>query len=458
MNTEIIFHKGTKGSGVVIELIYDHARVLFDFGAPFEPLAQIYDGKLNKRLRSRVKDALLLEQIPYIDGVFPASDIADIDLISAEDSQYDTLVLISHLHLDHMSGIDLIHPDIPVYMHFNAYKLQKCLEEIGESVHYRDYSYFEYEQMLTIGQIEIIPFFSDHPCYGSSGFLIKTPTSTVFYSGDIRFHGLQSKRAFDELTKISKTPIDLLIIDGTTYSNQEFTYDADQTLLSVPSKKLLDHCLSENDIYRQLKDELSKTTALGVFNIYHRDLQLITALIKMAKSTKREIVFEPKTAYLVHELLAIRPKVIDLENNTLVLDQRSYDFVDKQAIIDHPEHYLIQNSYVNILELIDYRHISGIYFHLFGEPFVSATKEYKIMTNVIANLAWRFVSYTNLYAFNHAYPNHLAYMIAKLNAKTVVAVHSRSPEKMNPVHSKQIFPIEKITYLLVNGDLIEKAS
>ena len=75
------------------------------------------------------------------------------------------------------------------------------------------------------------------------------------------------------------------------------------------------------------------------------------------------------------------------------------------------------------------------------------------MLNVIKKLKWEFSSYTNLYSFSHAYPEHLRNMVEKINAKTVVAVHSRNPEKLDPVNSIQFFPTEGCEYILQDGIL-----
>ena len=95
----------------------------------------------------------------------------------------------------------------------------------------------------------------------------------------------------------------------------------------------------------------------------------------------------------------------------------------------------------------------GKYFHLLGEPLVKDCKEYAIMCNFVEKLKWDFVTFINLYSFSHAYPNHLYEVIRTINPTTVVAVHSKHPEKLNPVNSIQVIPEENKNYLLENGKL-----
>ena len=62
--TTVNIYRGTHGMGVVIAISFNKDRVILDFGAPFTPLSQVYDGEVRARQANRVKDALLLERIP----------------------------------------------------------------------------------------------------------------------------------------------------------------------------------------------------------------------------------------------------------------------------------------------------------------------------------------------------------------------------------------------------------
>ena len=131
-NTEIRVYRGTQGMGVIIEITYGMDRIIMDFGAPFTPLNDLYDSQIRIREDHRVKDAILSGRIPAISGVFPKQDLQDLTLTSFEECPYHTAIFISHLHLDHMSEIDKIATDIPVYMHKEALKLKEVLENTEE--------------------------------------------------------------------------------------------------------------------------------------------------------------------------------------------------------------------------------------------------------------------------------------------------------------------------------------
>jgi ribonuclease J len=461
VKTKINFIRGLHGTGVIIMITFNKSRVIFDFGAPFDPLNQIYDGTVLARNKNRVKDALLLKKAPSIDYLYSQKDLDDISLKPAENSPYQTAVFISHCHKDHMSEIDKIDCSVPVYLHSSGLKLKQTLEDIQEEPYIRDYNAFEYNQKITVGEIEVTPCFADHTCIGSAGFLIKTKDSTIVYSGDIRFHGLENNTAWQIVQQMSEQKIDLLIVDSTTTSSDEFFYSKNEIeRLNAPSKEILKGMFTEQNIYDDIKAQLNYHQGIAIFNLYHRDIRMLENIIKIAREYNRTAVFEPHTAYIINEMLNMSVNVMFPSNN-LQFDfyQKTIEnnsIIHKREILKNPDRYFIQNTYNNILELTDYDGINGIYFHLFGQPLIQEQKHYKIMKNIISKLHWNFFSYINLYSFSHAYPNHLAYYIQKLNPKSVVAVHSKNPEALNPVKAKHFLPKENVDYYLINGQLVEK--
>lgn len=461
MKTKVNFVRGLHGMGVVIMITYNKSRVIFDFGAPFEPLTQIYDGTVLPRNKNRIKDALLLNKAPMIEYIYSQESLGDINLKPVEDNIYQTAIFISHCHKDHMSEIDKVDPSIPVYLHTSGLKLKQSLETIREEPYFREYSGFEYNQTISVGDIEVTPYFSDHTCIGSASFLIKTKDSTIVYSGDIRFHALESERAWQAVQKMSEHEIDLLIVDSTTTSASEFVYSENEIRqLNIPSKEVLKGMITEQKIFDDISQQLNNHQGIAVFNLYHRDIRMLEHIIRIAQRFNRQAVFEPHTAYIINKLLNMSVYVMFPDNNLnfhFYNDVRENNTVIcKNELLKNPDGYFIQNTYKNILELTDYDGINGIYFHLFGEPLVKGQKHYQIMKNVIEKLQWKFFSYINLYSFSHAYPNHLAYYIQKLDPKAVVAVHSKNPEALNPVNAKHYLPKENVDYYLIDGQLIEK--
>lgn len=460
MKSEIVFYEGLSGSGVVASITYGKSRVIFDFGAPFNPMTQPYDGQVERRVKSWVKDAIRLGQIPPIDGVFCESDLEPSRGITPyEKSDLTTGIIISHLHLDHMSAIGMAHPDLPVYIHRDGYRLQLLLNEIGEAVGTRDYSPVEYYEPFQIGEIRVTAYFSDHPCAGAAGYLIETPDGKYYYSGDVRMHGSRLDKVVEDIEKIAKEQVDVLILEATTFSPSKFEVDEEAL---KPSFDLPKGMVSEEQLLDQVLADLLKNKELGIFNIYHRDMELIKGLFDIAQRSNREIVFEPKTAYIVMKMLNLFPTILIPDNKEyeeplpeyfLEVKQKARRVVCYQDIQDSPEKYFLQNSYENILELFDLPAQGARYYHLYGTPLVEGAKDYNNMLRVLKMTGTHYAAFANLYCYNHAYPNNLLYMANQIKAKNLIGVHSSSPEKLVCEASRPVLPQKGEVFQLEDGRL-----
>lgn len=461
MSTEIIFHEGLNGSGVVVSVSTHLARVIFDFGAPFNPMTQPYDGQVERRKKAKVNDAIRLGQIPPIDGVFATQDLDPMcSILPFEKSRLQTGVIISHLHLDHMSGIGMVHPEIPVYLHRDGYELQMVLNEIGESVGDRDYSPIELHEPFAVGDIQITAFFSDHPCAGAVGYLIETPDGKLYYTGDIRMHGNRVARVVEEIERVANEHVDILIMDTTTLSPSIYS---SMTERFEPSLSIPEEMPTEQQVFDQVFIDLVQADGLGIFNIYHRDIEFIKGLFDIARRANREIVFEPKTAYVVNHILGLFPAIYVPDNNEYGQAAPKYfgdlmamapRVVSVQEINASPQRYFLQNSYENILELFDLLPHGARYYHLNGVPLVKGARDYANMMRVLQLTHIPYATFANLYCYNHAFPNNLLYMAEKIHARYLVGVHSSHPERLTSrVSSEQIIPKKGIPLYLVDGEV-----
>ncbi len=451
--TRLTFYRGTQGMGVVIAVTCGKDRILFDFGAPFDPKNEVYDKSVRRRVRHAAFDSLTLSKIPPVPGIFSKESLYGKDLQPYEESDLNSAVFICHLHLDHMSEIDKVDPHIPVYIHSEGLKLLNCLQKAGREPIRREFSAFDYHETIRVGKIAVTPFFSDHPCPGSASFLIETKDQTILYSGDIRFHGCQGERAFAEASALAEKKIDLLIVDATTTSLAEFSFDEKmQEAYRTPSRKLLEGSIGEASIYEDIVKILKDESCAAAFNQYERDTEMMARMCETAEKLGRTIVFEPIYAYILYMMKGIRTAILKEADDGSYEEIASLPRVSLKEISEKKGNYLLQNSFENILDLT--RIGSGHYFHLFGEPLTDRDPDYRLMQSLLNETGWSFHSYANLYSFSHSYPNQLAYYIKQINAKSVVAVHSRHPEKLNPVNSKQLLPEEGREYVLEEGILI----
>lgn len=465
MKTEVCFHEGLKGSGVVVSVTHGKDRVVFDFGAPFRPDQNPYDGTVRHRSVSALKDALRLKETPPLDGVYSKRDLLDFptSIQPYEESELNTAVLISHLHLDHMSNICFLDESIPVYMHKRGKRLLEALDKINEGTPHQRIVGVEYGEVIEWGTLRCTPYFSDHPCWGSAGYLIEAPDSTIYYTGDIRYHGLQKERAFEEIEKLADIKIDLLIVDGTSYSPSKFKHDASKIdKIAQPNRDILPGMFLEASVYEDLYQKLKASKDLGLFSIYHRDMQLIEALIEHAEKAGRTVVFEVETAFIINQVLdrAVCFYVPDTPQDLRIVEavrERNQEWTTVQ-INAEPDKMLVQVSYKNIMTMLSLNTKKGWFFHLFAEPFGTGNKACRIFEAMLKKAEVNLVSYSNVYSFNHAFPNHLSYVIDTIKPIHVVAVHSNVPEKLNAMKAKAILPKQNVPYVFEQETLVEKNS
>jgi ribonuclease J len=187
---KIIVHRGSKEiGGTCIQLSTDTTTILLDLGQPLS---------MNSR---------------HIDVAALCPDA----------------VLISHPHQDHFGLIDLLAPDVPVYIGELGKKLIDATRVLlGKDLHANDFQHFKSWQSFAVGDCTITPYLVDHSAVDAYGFLIEAEGKRVFYSGDFRAHGRKSK-LFERMVSDPPSDIDLLFMEGTMMqrNNDEFLTEAD---------------------------------------------------------------------------------------------------------------------------------------------------------------------------------------------------------------------------------------
>ena len=268
---------------------------------------------------------------------------------------------------------------------------------------------------------------------------------------------MSKERAFEEIEKLGKKDIHLLIFDGVSYSPSKYTYDFEQIEeLSKPSKEVKYGSFLEQKIYDDIKDRLNSNQNMGLFNIYHRDMQLIQAL----DTVGRTVVYEVETAYVIHKVLNKRVHFYQTDRE---MDREILNYVKANNIeltMDdinaHPQQYFVQVSYENIMNLFSLKGKDGLYFHLFGVPFGQNNRSCQILQKLLQKNEIEYVGYSNVYSFNHAFPNQLSWMIQALQPDNLVCVHANTPEKVNAMGYHHVLPEQNESYIIENGRLIKK--
>jgi len=430
MKTTIKFWGGLHTiGGNIAEVTYGTDRIIFDFGLVYDPASSIIDTK--ERKQSYVLDMLKLGAIPSIDGIYSRESLEGDSFSAAkpqpqEDSSYQTAVFISHLHLDHMGAMDTLSAQIPIYMTEDSKQLYDALERVGEGLSlHKETIGMSFGQTIEVGEIRVTPIPVDHDVIGAASFLIETPDLTIVNSGDLRMHGAHPEYTEDWLTFMATRDIDVLLIEGTTFN---------------PDKKDTETaCKEDADILKVGKDALSQKQGLGIFNIYHRNIDRIQTFLQMAELTGRTPVLEAPTAYLADHFLHDVQFMIYLDascKSAVTTEQllTKYKGVSASEINQNPASYLLQNSYHSIQNLLDLDLKDSIYLHSNGMPLGSFDPAHQTMHGLLERFG---VTYQSLNVSGHAKHEDILYIIDRIKPRVLVPWHSHYPELIKPLDSKQ---------------------
>ena len=112
--TKINFYNGlTEIGGTFVSVETKKAKCMFDFG--FAEQNRI-DDKMNIRMESVAEDSIRLGILPKEDGIYDKRVAEKMQVLPYGETKQECFFVISHMHIDHMGGLGMLHKDIPVYM------------------------------------------------------------------------------------------------------------------------------------------------------------------------------------------------------------------------------------------------------------------------------------------------------------------------------------------------------
>lgn len=449
--------------GVNASVTYGKDRVIFEFGSAYDPATEVFDGTVELRHHNWIRDMLKIGKLPRINGVYRRQDLGEYSLVSAEESDMNTAIFISHLHLDHMALIGTVAPQIPVYMHHNAQIIERALEATGEGVPTleREYTDIVPNTPIHVGEIEVLPILCRDTSYFDFAFLITTPDGTIHWTGDLCLHGCQADKTFAQMELLKTRGIDVMLCDGTSYmdSVMDLMYPSREAAVVLPDKEIPAGMLSEKQYRESQYRHIRGCRGLCVFNYYQREMDDAEQFIQWAEQTGRLCVFEPDAAYIVYKFFHIKPYVYipDSSRHTQKIKEDwmkelldNGTVVTVQEITANPAGYLLQNSYPHIMELFSLPCLDGVYIHAEGIPIGAFDPKYNNMRNMVQKAGFQYVTFFCDNFFGHAYPCQAKYFVDQVDPKVLIPCHSYNPERLLPNHGTQLLPEPYSTYILNN--------
>lgn len=462
--TKFVMYSGLNTiGGVNASVTYGKDRVIFEFGSAYDPSTAVFDGKVEPRRKNWIRDRLRVGLLPRIDGLYRREDLGDEALVSAEESDLNTAVFITHLHLDHMAHMGMIAPEIPVYLHRNAEVIERALEETGRGVETlaREYRNIEPFAPIHVGAIEVLPILCRDTSYYDFAFLITTPDGTIHWTGDLCLHGMQAERTIRQMELLKERGIDVLLCDCTSFMDNVLELmipDLDAAKI-LPNPALPDGMLSERDYYEQLFDRVQGLEGLCVFNYYQREMDDAAQFIEWAGRTNRRCVFEPDAAYIVYKFFGIQPYVYIPDSPRYEAERTApwmrellshCTLVTLEELCENPRGYLLQNSYDHIMELFSLPRAGAVYLHADGIPIGAFDPAYANMRKIIDKAGFAYMTCFCENYFGHGYPQQVKYFVDTVNPKVLIPCHSYNPERLLPKDGVQLLPQMYREYTLEN--------
>lgn len=439
--TKITFYKGLRvigGTFVAVET--ERAVCMFDFGFAVN---ERMDNAIRLRPGHISQDYVRAGMLPSADGIYEPRAAADLGLVPYGETEKPHFFLISHMHIDHMGGLDMLDPRIPVYMSEESLTLYRRLA-VQRELTFREHpactgvpggQTFSVEDIT----VQVLPI--DHDCVGACGFLIRTLDGSICYTGDYRFHGYHPDRttAFARACRGA----DVLITEGVTVSFE------DVDMLSLEAPDPTDR--TETDLLDETATFCAGAPGLVVINPYNRNVERIHRLAERLARQDRRLVLDAVQADYLAAFYPQDPLYIYAETVCGHPVPKRAMCIDRDELLRRPEAYVLQLDYRDFYELYDLNPVVSGYLHMDGAPLGAYDPSYSKM---LLQLEALDVPFHSLGLGGHARPYYLKQMVDTIAPGVLVPLHSQRPEQVTSRRAgRRILPEEGQTLILERGEV-----
>ncbi len=443
------------------------AKVFLDFGLSFGQANRYFSEFLQPRKCNGLGDFIEFGLIPDLKGLYRQ------DFLKHMGRGYEALgfdgVLLSHAHADHVSYINHLREDLPIFCSQETYSILKAMNDTGAGSFNditdltrcfetyinrkgevsrkttqshkdlqveRNFQQFESGKPFKIKHLVVEPYQVDHSLSGATGYIIHTSSGTIVYTGDFRFHGRREKETTQFMEACKDAKPDLLIIEGTR--------------IDEGSSK------TEADVEEEICNISNNAKGLSVCNWSIRDTDRMLSFLNAAKKMDKKLAISLKQAYLLSQLSkctdTLAPSLDDpgivlyanrkswglIGNDSCDLKIRNQDYDSwerpylDQAICykdvkANQQDYLMFCSNFDLKELIDIDPVEGsVYIKSACEPFDAEMEiDWKRIQNWITHFG---LSIESTHVSGHAAANQLRHFIEQVNPKTIIPIHTQNAQ------------------------------
>ena len=326
-------------------------------------------------------------------------------------------VLITHYHGDHVGMFEKVLPQIPIYMGKVAKRIYAVVQDTlkakldkGNPLKVRSFNEYDIGKPLYFGDIKVTPYTIDHSAFDAYMLLIETDCKRILHTGDFRMHGVRGNKMPAVFEKYCKN-IDVLITEGTmlsrineqVFTEHELGLKAEE--LMQENKYVFALCSSTNiDTIAEFYNAALKNNK--PFIVCEKDFQAEILKIVTQNSSSQFYNFNRQKVYSygenLHKLMA--------EKGFFFLGRANY--TTQKAIETFTDSLLIYSMWGGYL---DEKHPA---FDKYKSDFIN---------NAISNGC----KIVNLHTSGHASVDEIIKICEITEAKTIIPIHSESPEMLN---------------------------
>lgn len=272
----LTIHRGTHEiGGSCVQVQAQGKSILLDFGMPLvnkdrEP----FD---NSVMKASPEELIKKKLIPDIPGLY--EDYADTNVIG---------ILFSHAHMDHTGLAGKVNKTIPMYMTQGAKAILDTSRHFLPNVPKFCNTVVVNTRFwpIRIGPFSVTFYPVDHSTPDAVAFLVEADGKRIFYTGDLRAHGI-NRNTFEKLVAKPPHSVDAMLMEGSTIGRDP---DADD----FPD---------ETGVEERMKKEFLKAAdnLVLVFSS-PQNLDRLISVYNAARNAGRELVIDYYTVYLLNAL------------------------------------------------------------------------------------------------------------------------------------------------------------
>jgi ribonuclease J len=480
--TSLTFYGGVGeigGNKILVEA--DGTRIFLDFGMSFNQSNLYFAEFLQPKKYNGVMDFIELGLLPRLEdmsGLYRTDYLSHCGMGTSPRADYDA-VFLSHAHADHSAYIHFLRPDIPVYASEITRRILASMEETsaggfnefltyqrtfetrpnkrGEGVtrvkgeearEPRNFSGLAPGDTVAIDNLTVEAVAVNHSIPGATGFRIHTPSGTIVYTGDLRFHGYGGDLTQQFVERAAMAHPVALICEGTRIDQSE------------------SH--SEQYVQEKVAEVVRGTSKLVIANYPWKDIERLRSFHEAARATGRKLALNLKQAYLLKKLegtdagapaldddniviyidrkgwgLITRPDCPDYPPNVVEQDYSAWEReflsypnrVTCEDIHNHQSDFIVRIDFFDLTDLINIRPDKGsCYIRSVTEPFDDEGQiEHRRVENWLKH--FDLMPYEQVHASGHASGPEIKGLVEEINPAVVFPVHTESPALFREIKS-----------------------